>query len=509
MDFSGKTLLMAAAAIIILGACSGKQSTPVAEFVPAPSQDHVSLSPSENAVLKTQGQIDKNLPDHAMPAIVRQYKYYLRDGRATMCSLAKRSEQYLAYAREVFRKRGMPEELANLAIIESGYKPEAVSRAGAAGAWQFMPATGAKYGLAQDAWQDERLDPYRATEAAADYLSALHDYFGDWATAIAAYNSGEGKMLRAKAGTGAENFFEVVQRNEVLDEKARLREETTQYVPRFLAVTKIMRDLPKLGFDPIQPENQEGASRLTVAPGTDLQEMSRACSLGWNEFSRYNRHHKRLITCTDRKTYVYVPSRAKQLADQYLASGNQGKFAGWRLTQAKAGDTLEKISKRGNISLAKLKAANPGAGVLKAGQTLLLPPGVTSVPPKAVAANAKVVKAGSKTASSSQIHTIKSKETLYSIARKYNVDIAALKAHNNIADASQLRVGQALRIPGASVQAQSRGKIGGKKPAYTVQPKDTYWSIARKFNVGVADLQRWNAGGKNLKPGDRIVVAEE
>ena len=183
-----------------------------------------------------------------------------------MCVMSKQSEQYIAYAKKVFRDQGMPEELANLAIVESGYKPEAVSRVGAAGAWQFMPETGLHYGLAQDSWQDERFDPWRATEAAAMYLRKLYNDFGDWPTAIAAYNAGEGKLLRAKEKTGASNFFEVKARNHILDEKARLKDETKNYVPKFMAVSKIMRNLEELGFEAIEPEKRDTVLRFTAQP---------------------------------------------------------------------------------------------------------------------------------------------------------------------------------------------------------------------------------------------------
>ena len=103
-----------------------------------------------------------------------------------------------------------------------------------------MPYTGQKYGLNQDWWTDERLDPFKSTEAAADYLQKLYGDFGDWPTAIAAYNAGEGKIGRAKQGTGGRDFFEIKSRNHMLDDKAQLRDETKQYVPRYLAVTKIM-----------------------------------------------------------------------------------------------------------------------------------------------------------------------------------------------------------------------------------------------------------------------------
>ncbi len=175
-------LLFILCVLALISGCAGKQQSPDANTVEAPpfinpseisSVSDATLSRNEIAALESTGQIDKNVPDHAKGDVAMQYKYFLRDGRKIMCSFSRQSEQYLAYAREVFRTRGMPEELANLAIIESGYRPKAVSRAGAAGAWQFMPFTGKKYGLAQDWWQDERLDPYRATEAAASFPAGL------------------------------------------------------------------------------------------------------------------------------------------------------------------------------------------------------------------------------------------------------------------------------------------------------------------------------------------------
>lgn len=489
-----------------LAGCGGKQNaSPALEIVeanPAPAAA-ADLSPSEIAALKTTGQIDRRVPDHAMQDVATQYRYFLRKGRNTMCSFSRRSEQYLAYARKVFRERGMPEELANLAIIESGYRPDAVSHAGAAGAWQFMPETGARYGLAQDWWQDERLDPYKATEAAADYLQKLYKDFGDWPTAIAAYNAGEGKISRAKEGTGSRDFYEVNARNHLLDEKAKLRDETRQYVPRFIAVTKIMRNLPELGFDPIDPDSAPGVLRLTARPGTDLREFSRACNLSWNEFSSLNQHHKRVITCTDRETFVYVPRHVKNQAQQYLCTAQKTNYAGWKPVAVPKSDSLAKISKRSNISLAQLQAANPGLDRIRAGQIILAPLAIRmpAAPVKAVA------QAGKKQGT----HTLKSNETLYAVARKYNVPVDAIKSSNGITDPSKLKTGMALLIPQAVPTQGSSGRIGAKKSQrYTVRAKDSLWSIARKHNVSVADLQRWNgAATANLKPGASLVVAQE
>lgn len=488
----------------------------------------VTLSQPEITALKKTGQIDRDVPKKAMEDITTQYKYFLRKGRGTMCAFSRNSEQYLAYARQVFRERGMPEELANLAIVESGYRPTAVSRAGAVGAWQFMPFTGAKYGLTQDWWQDDRLDPYRATEAAADYLQKLYNDFGDWPTAIAAYNAGEGKMSRALAGTGSKNFFEAASLNHILDEKTQLREETQQYVPKFMAVTKIMRNLPELGFDPIQPENQPGVMRLSARPGTDLSALSRACNLSLPELKSYNLHHKRNITCTDRHTFVYVPTRAQKLASEYLCSTQAASFAGWKPTKVAAkNDSLEKISKRANVSLAMLKVANPGMNRLDSGQIILAPAGVSmssravaSVSPEksSKARAASMDKAPAATAAASKgAHVLKNNETLYAVARKYNVSVQDLMLSNNINNPGKLRAGIALNIPGKKNNAAphkggSSGKIGSKsrKATYTVRNKDNLWAIARKHRISVDDLKRWNkTAAQNIKPGDVLIVAEE
>lgn len=496
---------------LFISACGAKNQSveepKLTLVLPADTSGH-DLNSSEMAALQSTGQIDKNVPSHAMDDIAAQYKYFLRKGRNTMCVFSRRSEQYLAYARKVFRERGMPEDLAYLAIVESGYRPNAVSHAGAAGAWQFMPETGQRYGLKQDFWQDERLDPYRATEAAADYLQKLHNDFGDWPTAIAAYNAGEGKISRAKAGTGGKDFYEVNVRNHLLDEKAQLRTETRQYVPRFMAVTKIMRNLPQLGFDPIKPENAEPVARVTAKPGTDLRAFSKACNMSWKEFNEYNRHHKRSITCTDRNTFVYVPSRVQKLANDFVCTAQTPSYAGWKpITVASSHDSLAKISSRSNIPLAKLQAANPDAGSLKAGQIILVPTGV-----KMLAAAPKTSGKASKSAHG-RTHILKSGETLFALSKKYNTTVDAIKAHNGIDRASSLKTGLALVIPGGKLDAtpakgSSSGKLG-RRSTYTVQLKDNLWSIARRHKISVDDLRRWNnIPDRGLRPGTTLVVSK-
>lgn len=514
---------------LLLSACGSKQGgqSDMPGLLIPENEDTQPLTPAELAALKSTGQIDRNVPASAMPAVTAQYKHFLHKGRRTMEVFSQRSGNYLGYARRVFRSRGMPEELAYLAIVESGYRADAQSRAGAAGAWQFMPYTGMKYGLAQDWWMDERLDPYKATEAAADYLQKLYGDFRDWPTAIAAYNAGEGKMRRAKEGTGARNFYEVCERNERLDDKAQLRPETLQYVPRFVAISKIMRNLGPLGFAPVNHDAMPQVERLTVRPGTDLMALSKAAGMRWPDFQAANRHQLQAVSSTERSTFVYVP-RAQAGQAQAFLQRSGGTFANWRPAKvATSADSWEKIARRSGVSVAQLQTANGGKSKIFRGETVLVPRNanmseraVAAVDKRGKAPAAGTGRSGSRDKAAGSVHVLASGETLYGVARKYGVSVGELQAANDIDNPGKIRVGQTLRIPGneqrpARAVAQAgknpSGKLGkGKSGAstYTVKANDSLWNIARRHNVSVDDLKRWNdVDERSLRVGDKLVVS--
>lgn len=533
---SGHLLLLCALlATLLLSACSSRQGGSGQSDMPAllipENEDSEPLTATELAALKSTGQIDRNVPASAMPAVTAQYRHFLHKGRRTMEIFSQRSGNYLGYARRVFRSRGMPEELAYLAIVESGYRADAKSRAGAAGAWQFMPYTGMKYGLTQDWWMDERLDPYKATEAAADYLQKLYGDFRDWPTAIAAYNAGEGKMRRAKEGTGARNFYEVCERNARLDDKAQLRPETMQYVPRFVAISKIMRNLGSLGFRPVNHEAMPQVERLTARPGTDLMALSKAAGMSWADFQENNMHHLQPISSTERSTFVYVPRGQLARAQAFLQRSG-GAYADWRPAKvATSADSWDKIARRSGVSVAQLRAANGGKSKIYRGETVLVPRRV-DMSERAVAAvgGRGGVRSDDKASRSRRsaegapagVHVLASGETLYGVARKYGVSIRDLQAANDIDNPGKVHVGQKLRIPGAGKSsgravAQSGGKNpsgslgkrkGGGTSTYVVKANDSLWNIARRYNVSVDDLKRWNdVDERSLRVGDTLVVS--
>lgn len=543
-DWSGRgrarlgVLCILAFCLLLAGGCGSKQKKGQPLSMPSliipGDEGGEPLTPTELAAFQNTARIDRDIHKASMPDVVLQYKHFLRKGRGTMSVFSRNAEPYLGYARKVFRSRGMPEELAYLALVESGYRPDAESRVGALGAWQFMPYTGMKYGLTQDWWLDERLDPYRATEAAADYLQKLYGDFRDWPTAIAAYNAGEGKMSRAKEGTGARNFYEVVERNHKLDEKARLRPETVQYVPRFLAMSKIMRNLPQLGFTPVDQDKPAPVRRLTARPGTDLIALSRACGLSWESFQGYNLHHKRTISSTERSTFVYVPVQNEAQAQAFLRSSSASAFANWRPTKVQtSSDSLARISKRSGVPLERIQAANPEKKKIYAGDTLLLPRGVPMSPSAVAAADGKPSRKErssdrgrqerNRPEPSGGVYVLRPNDTLYGVARQFGVSVSDLQACNNIDDPSQLQVGQRLTIPGKGGAAASRPSSSGRQTSpkgkasrasrtktYTIQAGDSLWGIARKNDVSVEDIKRWNDGvdAQNLHVGSTLIVGD-
>jgi len=213
-----------------------------------------------------------------------------------------RSGRYLGMIREVLRSHGLPEDLAFTAMIESGFNPLAVSRAGAKGLWQFMAGTARRYGLRVDHWVDERFDPEKSTFAAAAYLRDLHKLFGSWALAQAAYNAGELKVMRAIRVTGSTDFWALVR-------TGLLKRETKEFVPAIQAVTLIGREPDRYGFEPGEaiPTDVETVS---VPPSTDLRRLSNASGVSVEALRGLNAELIRGTTPPGQPYRLKIPSGA-------------------------------------------------------------------------------------------------------------------------------------------------------------------------------------------------------
>jgi membrane-bound lytic murein transglycosylase D len=254
---------------------------PVVETAPAPEPVVETAPASERAAETAPGPDAPDLvaqPAEARSEQLEAYSVIINDrvqffidrftgDRREIVDLwFSRSNRYLGMIREVFRAQGLPEDLAFMAMIESGFNPRAVSRAGAKGLWQFMAGTARRYGLRVDPWMDERLDPVKSTHAAAAHLRDLHRQFGSWPLVKAAYNAGQVKVSRAIQGVGSHDFW-------TLARSRFLRQETKDFVPAIHAATLIGRDPGRYGFETTSVEDVATAT-VSVPPRTNLKTLS-------------------------------------------------------------------------------------------------------------------------------------------------------------------------------------------------------------------------------------------
>jgi membrane-bound lytic murein transglycosylase D len=222
-----------------------------------------------------------------------------------------RAGRYLGMIRSVLRSRDLPEELAFTAMIESGFNPLAVSRAGAKGMWQFMAGTGRRYGLRVDQWIDERLDPEKSTVAAASYLRDLYSIFGSWTLAQAAYNAGEVKVTRAMRMTGSSDFWTLARTN-------HLRTETKEFVPQIHAATMIGQDPSRYGFEFNEP-NLLDVEHVMVPPSTDLRRLAATSGVTIESLRSLNPVLVRAVTPPGATWDLRVPAGSRTAVTAALA----------------------------------------------------------------------------------------------------------------------------------------------------------------------------------------------
>ncbi|MDR2160749.1 MAG: LysM peptidoglycan-binding domain-containing protein [Desulfovibrio sp.] len=485
-----------------------------------PRDDGIPLSSAELEAFRSVGRIDARLSQEDAEIVELHFKFFVHEHRRTFERYLERGARFLPYIRRIFEERGIPEDIVYLFMVESGGNPNAVSRSGAVGLWQFMPFTGQKYGLARNSWLDERRDPFKATLAAADYLLQLHSMFSNWHLAVAAYNAGEGKIGKALFGTGARDFFELCRLDASLEEKQRLREETRQYVPRLIAVAKIMRNLDRLGFAAPKAEDAWILDTLEVPPGTNLAGLARALGLTWDEFSGMNPAFRRTASPPTATAVAYVEPEKKDRAAHWLASAEARIYADWREYRVRRHDTLAAIGKRHKVSVASLRQANNFTNLPRPGTLILIPGREAPVEP---VYDALPAGRSSATASAGK-YTVKQGDTLYSLAQAWGTDVDSIRLANRMGSRdTKLSLGQRLSIPGNSrlvPAARRSGTASAEKafrtadfPApprtgYQVRPGDTLYSIARAHKITVAELRAANSLGQRtaLKAGQILRI---
>lgn len=345
----------------------------------------------------------------------------------------KRSGMYMEKILADLKEAGLPEELAWLPLIESGFKVRALSRARALGLWQFIPSTGYKFGLKRDNWVDERLDPDKATAAAIAYMKELHNIFGDWTTVLAAYNCGEGRVLkkiRNQKINYLDNFWDLYQ---------QLPIETARYVPRFLATLHILKDPEKYGFSLEEIDDPVTFETININKPLQLKAVAKKLGVPGKLLSGLNPELRHNVT-PDSPYILKVPVG---MGETLLASIDE--IPKWYppknayvYHRIKKGETLSVIALRYRTSVTKIVRANniKRKHMIRTGQKLKIPLRGSSVN-TAYASKDKLLPGGK--------YLIKKGDSLWLIARKFKTNTKKLKQLNNL-QSTRLYVGKYLKI---------------------------------------------------------------
>jgi len=439
------------------------------KYEPATIDDLLSISTFEQppATPETKQAVSNDLQetphdvDIPLNARVLQYvqlfsgrlKGYLEDGLG-------RGAQYLPMIQEVFRAEGLPLDLAYVPLIESAFKPSAVSKAKAKGIWQFMRGTGLENGLQHDWYIDERADPEKATRAAAKYLTTLHNMFGDWHLALASYNGGPGRVQRAMKRSKRTDFWQLTAT------KRYLPRETRDYVPLILAAIVIARNPAQYGLAVVEPEIPR-AEQVTVYGPIDLRKVAEWAGVSAEVIQDLNPELRRWTTPVRATDYqLNVPEGTATQILAALTTAEPEDLVSFNRYSVKKGETISTIAKKLKVSRTDLAEANylSTKARLDAGQQLIIPRAPTTIlaarteSPAPVAESRSVdavvasnvrpqaVESASAASGVARVtHRVKRGETLFSIARLYQTTVTALKQANRISG-SAIKIGQRLTI---------------------------------------------------------------
>ncbi len=438
-------------------------------------------------------------------------KYYLKH-RQFLGRIIGLGELYFPIFEETFSKYDVPLELKYLAVVESALNPNAKSRAGAVGLWQFMYRTGLLYELNVTSYVDDRKDPYKSTEAAARHMRDLYDIYHDWALVLAAYNAGAGRINRAVLNSGGKtNYWQIL---------PYLPAETRNYVPAFIAVSYIMSYHKELNIVPSPPKFKDvEIDTVAIKYNTNLKTISDFFGIPYEDLKFLNPQYiKDIIPSSEHQIYyIRIPkkyqmqfySKEKEFYDTLLTKkiysiDTNTTIKNVPITQntgnviyhkVQSGQTLSGIAAKYRVNVSDIKRWNNlKNNMIYVGQKLKIytsspPPKTSSTASTNAAANTSTTNRSSSSSAKTQniIHIVKSGETLSGIASKYGVSVDNIKNWNNLSS-DKLSIGQKLTI---NPTTQSNSNASTQK-VHIVKSGETLSSIANKYNTTVDAIMKAN-----------------
>jgi membrane-bound lytic murein transglycosylase D len=415
----------------------------------------------------------------------------------------QRAQRYLYHVVTEVEARGMPLEFALLPVVESAYEPFAYSVSRASGLWQFIPGTGSRFGLKQDWWYDGRRDVIESTRAALDYLQALHDQFdGDWLLAIAAYNVGEMAVQRAIDNNRAlgrpTDFWHL-----------NLPAETRAYVPKLLAMKRLMAEPERYGLDFAAIPNEPYFAVIDTQSQLQLTVAAQLAGTSYDELVALNPGFCRWATDPDGPHRMLVPiddADNFEAALKTLAPEDRMRYDTHLVAKH---ETLASIAREYDTSAAVLARINDlPEGRVSAGESLKIPAVNVRLPDKVLLAAARVDRPEPVRGARQIVYRVRAGETLNAIARRHGMPVSTLARLNNIGAGEPLTKGQRLVIKASARHYRDEGLKSGRRTLYTVRQGDTVYSISRQFQVSIVQLKTWNGLNKHhqIRAGQHLVM---
>ncbi len=334
--------------------------------------------PSEHEIEQLQENLDLQAPQYSIPLtinsqVVSIIKSFRTIRRKNIQNALNRSVEYIDEFKRIFKEQGLPEDLAYLPLIESGYRVHAISRARAQGMWQFMASTARLFGLTVDWVVDERKDPYKSAVAAAKYLKQMYNELGDWYLALASYNGGTGRLKRGMKHLKTNDFF-------LIAKSRHIRRETRNYVPAFLAALVIAKNPETYGFT-IEKDKEEkifaNTKTIRIPSPVELSQVAALANISPNDLQQMNPELIREFTPFDKEFYTLrVPNSVDEssLAQLQRLPPVKRHFFGWY--RVRQGDSLYSIARKFNTSVNQIKKANKlKSNLIHPGKQLLIPRG--------------------------------------------------------------------------------------------------------------------------------------
>ena len=445
------------------------------------------------------------LPVQFNERVLQEIYYMTNSARSFMSGSLNRKTAYDSLIFAQLDAAKMPRDLIYLALVESGFKLKAYSRAKASGMWQFIPETGKRYGLEVDYWVDMRRNPELATMAALKYLNRLHDEFGDWLLAMAAYNCGEGRVRR---------LLREMQEDSTRDTSVsvtywdlELPKETMRYVPRILAAM-VIGHYPEQYEMTVEQTYRPDFDTVTVFDSFPLEEVAKLLKVSEDTLRTLNMELVKWCTPPNKESYLLrLPVGTRTAFVDGYDKMEKNNFSSWHHHKVRKGENLGMIARQYGIKVSELQQANDMKSTrIRAGQSLLIPIKVTPKPKASKGKKPHKVRT----------YVVQSGDDVASVARKFGISQDSVRSWNSLDVAAIVKTGDTLVVskpepipPVESAQPQKdRPKIS-KGAKYAVREGDTFADIAKSYGVPVVMLMQANQGfNKRLTVGDSLVIPE-